>query len=172
MECIIGKDKFTLIKFEDNKYAHIFPVTKYQFERYIWEKAPDINYDEILKAKPRIAPEKVSKKNLKQLFLTGLTFKEAMGFAEWSGGRLPSKKELDRLEEYVLEIGIQEIKKLLKRHNNRASIDKRFLTIVNAFEGMNIRKIKDLFTFTQIDEFCCSHVSITERIYVKRLNNG
>lgn len=169
MEFIIGKDKFPLVEFENNKYAQISPVTKYQFERYIWETAPDIDYDKILQANPRISPDEVNKKNLNFLFITNLTFKEASDFARWMGGRLPSKSELDRLEESVSEIEIREIKRLLERHNN---IDKRFLTILNAFEGMNIRKIKDLFLFTQISEFCCSHVSVTGRICAKSLKQS
>lgn len=170
MEFIIGKDKFPLIKFDDNTYTHIFPVTKYQFERYIWEAAPDINYVEIIKTNTRISPDKINKRNLDKLFLTNLTFKEATGFAEWSGGRLPSKSELDILENSVSKIDVQEIKRLLERHNN---IDKRFLTILNVLEKMNIKNIKDLFTFIQIGEFCCSYTSISAgRIYVKRLNDN
>lgn len=169
MEFTIGIDKFPLIKFDVNSYTHIFPVTKYQFERYIWEKAPDINYDKLLMVNPRISPDKINKRKLDNLFLTNLTFKEATGFAEWTGGRLPSKRELDRVEAYVSEIEIRAIKGLLERHNN---IDRRFSTILNVLEGVKIRRIKDLFAFLQIGELCCSHVSIPGAIHVRGISDG
>jgi len=77
----IGIDKFPLIKFDTNKYTHIFHVTKYQFERYIWETAPNIDYDKIIAENPRIPPDEISSKNLKSLFMTNVTLREASEFA-------------------------------------------------------------------------------------------
>lgn len=170
MKFKIGRDKFPLIEFEESKYAHVFPVTKYQFERYIWETASDVDYDELIKANPRISPDALDNKKLKQLFMTGLSFTEASNFAKWMGGRLPAKGELDKFGSYISRAEIGKIRYYLSEHlKKEASIDKRFLTILTVFENMNI---EDVRYFTQIGEFCREYISIDGRIYIKRLNGS
>lgn len=170
MEFIICVDKFPLIKFDSNKYTHIFPITKYQFERYIWETTPNIDYDKIIAENPRIPPDEISSKNLKHLFITNITFREASEFANWIGGRLPAKGELDKLDSYISRVEIGEISYYLFKHlKNEASIDRRFLTILDVIKNMNIKNIR---YFTQIGEFCREYISIDGRIYIKRLNGS
>lgn len=169
MKFVIEIDKFPLIKFDKDKYAHIFPVTKYQFERYIWESAPNINYNEIIEANPRISPNEANEGNLDLMFLTNLTFEEARGFAEWVGGRLPTKNELDSLNEYISGIKIGEIKNLLEKPENKTFIDERLLNILGKFESMNVKKIGDIFPLIQISEFCCTHAFIHKKIHFDKL---
>jgi len=62
-------------------------------------------------------------------------------------------------------VEIEKIRYHLFEHlKNEASIDKRFLTILDVFK--NIRH------FTQIGEFCREHISIDGRVYIKRLDGS
>jgi hypothetical protein len=161
MEFIIGNDKFPLIKFEDNKYSHIFPVTKYQFERYIWETAPGIDYDTIVF--PRVSPDEINKKNLKHLFVTNITFKEATEYANWLEGRLPAKDEIEKIYFYISE-NIKEIYNLPNLLKNETSIDRRFFVIINKLKQNGIEN------FMQISEFCREYITVDGRIYIKKFN--
>jgi len=135
MEFIIGKDKFPLIKFEDNNYAHIFPITKYQFERYIWETEPDINYDEMLNTNPRISPHEVNKKNMKHLFITHISFRDAIAYCAWAGGRLPTISEKTAICEALKKIS----KNQLVEFCNKNDVDKRLLSLVsNEIKNLNV----------------------------------
>jgi hypothetical protein len=152
MKFKIGIDKFPLIEFDESKYTHVFPVTKYQFERYIWETAPDINYDELIKANPRISPDALDKKKLKQLFMTGLSFTEACNFAKWMGGRLPVRKEVEAIYKHLCSMQVEKIFDSIK---NSRDMDRRSLIaltkILNLFQN---DKVADVIESSKIKELC------------------
>lgn len=152
MEFIIGIDKFPLIKFDNDSYTHILPVTKYQFERYIWETSPDINYDEMLKTNPRISPEEVSKKKLNSLFITNLTFKEASGFARWMEGRLPIR---DEIEIIYKSLGLMKIRDIFDSIRNSKDIDKRCSIVLSKISSIfPYGKVMDIIENSNMQELC------------------
>lgn len=167
MEFIVGIDKFPLVRVEANKYAHIFPVTKYQFERYIWEKAPNINYEMMIQKNERIPPDEINMRNLDQLFITGISFNEAFLFAKWLGGRLPSIRELERLTAHLSGIKIRE---LFEKTSKEKSLDERWFAILNK---LCISTIADLFKNIRMEELCSKDAYVPEgEIYLRRVNGS
>lgn len=111
MKLIIGSDKFPLINIEKDKYVHVFPVTKYQFERYLYtsKTMPVINYCDTLTANPRISPNELTKKNARCLFMTALSFSEASDYARWMGGRLPLRSEMETFYPQLRDVKVKEL---------------------------------------------------------------
>lgn len=168
MDIIIGKDKFPLIKFDNNKYANILPVTKYQFERYIWEMAPKIVYDESLNKNPRVTPIELTKKNIKQLLITNVSFKEASDFAKWIGGRLPAKNELLSLNKYLSEIRVESLIDITA--SRKKYIDARWFGFLNNLSHVNVT-ITELFRNVQMEELCSNSAFIPEsELWLRNLN--
>jgi len=73
-----------------NYYISLFPVSKYQFERFMAENGPKGNlytddwYESLLEANPRGSWEKQNG-NLWELFLTGIGVDEITPFLEYMG---------------------------------------------------------------------------------------
>ena len=170
MECIIGKDKFPLIKFENDRYTHIFPVTKYQFERYIWEseRAPDINYDDMLKTNPRISPEEVSKKKLNPLFITNITFREASDFARWMKGRLPVRDEIEVIYNCLGSIKVSNIFDSIKKSRD---MDRRCSVVLSKMLSIFPHgTVKDIIENSKIEELCSTMSDMPSSIYTYTCN--
>ncbi len=173
MEFIIGKDKFPLIKFEDSKYAHILPVTKYQFERYIWENALNINYKEIIKGNPRITPYEVNTSNLNNLFITEVSFTGACNYCFWGGGRLPLKSETNKISNILSSINIKEFLDSVSSNNE---IDKRCLVILKTLLSKGSATMDEVHKCIRSNEFFTElPVSFNGNfggIYTGKLNEG
>ena len=78
---------------ELDAYIHLLPVTKIQFEFYLWDAPnPGLDqtwYNEVTKENPRISPSHVSKDNYWQLFMGSLLPSEALNFADWCKAESP-----------------------------------------------------------------------------------
>lgn len=93
-EIILDNYGAPAVALEKDLYIHVIPVTKYQFERYVWEEAPkEFNMDSLNWDKARVSPNEIDSNNLGQLWVNNVSFEEALDFACWNGGRLPTKKE-------------------------------------------------------------------------------
>ncbi len=153
MDIIVGNDKFPLIKFKNDKYVCILPVTKYQFERYIWERAPEINYDDIIIDNPRISPYQVNRRNIKSLFITNISFAEAMDFAKYLGGRLPILNEIYDIYSLLDKISMRNLLEL-----NMEGVDARFLTLLEKIsqnlQDVKNAKISEIIKISRIEELC------------------
>lgn len=73
-----------------NAHMHLLPVTKIQFEYFLWD-APASNLDQgwldrMYKLNERVTPKKIGKSNYWRAFMSGLAPMEAERFASWAGG--------------------------------------------------------------------------------------
>ncbi len=142
-----------MLQFANGNYAHIIPVTKYQFERFIWETIPDLNYDDMIKNNPRISPHELDNKNGHNLFINQLSFDQALVYASWIGGRLPTKNEIRAIYDCIADI---KPASLLNIYEGRlasvacSQLDARWLTLLKTisnyaedfgFVHLNIKEI-------------------------------
>lgn len=106
------KTRFPLIRRSDwNWSISLFPVSKYQFERFLAENKPQGNlytdkwYRELLQLNPRRAWKKCNE-NHWELFITGVSFDEIKPFLRYLGKdfRLPKANEWKALLEVSREI--------------------------------------------------------------------
>ena len=67
--------------------AHLLPVMKVQFERFLAEPNAlgDAWYEAVLAGNPRVSYRKWTEDNREQLLLTGVLAEEAVEFAKWLG---------------------------------------------------------------------------------------
>lgn len=85
-----------LVQFDERKYVSVLPVTKHQFERYLWNAAPSwCDYAALVEETGRITPSQVTEENLTEVFLTNISFLDAEQFCWWVHGRLPTWKDLE-----------------------------------------------------------------------------
>ena len=103
MEFIIDASGAPAVKFSEGKYIQILPVTRYQFERFIWKRMPAwCEYEKSLEEVGRISPDEVTKENFASAFMTNINYDEALEFSQWLGGRLPTVREWDIAYDVVL----------------------------------------------------------------------
>lgn len=98
----LDKTGFPLIKLQKwNFFIGLFPVSKYQFERFMSEKGPVENiftdkwYREILRKNPRISWKNVESAEPWRLFLTGISSDVIKYFLRYLGRdyKLPSESQ-------------------------------------------------------------------------------
>ena len=134
MNLIAGKDRFPMLQFENKKYTHIVPVTKYQFERFIWETSPGLNYDAMIEKNSRISPHELNINNGHNLFINQLSFDQALIFARWMGGRLPTKNEINVIYDHIASINPGSLLKFYKDRLvsiTHGELDARWLTLIS-----------------------------------------
>lgn len=103
MEFIIDASGAPAVKLSEGKYIQILPVTRYQFERFIWKRMPSwCDYEKALEETGRISPDEVTEENFASAFMTNVNFDEALEFSQWLGGRLPTVREWDSAYDAVL----------------------------------------------------------------------
>ncbi len=131
MKMIIGKDMFPLVHLDGSRYTQLMPVTRYQFERYIWETAPEFDYKVNIDGNPRISTKDLNKDNVSQMFISDLSSEQALGYAKWMEGRLPVKKEASAIESLVESISPLLLLKIIrKKKYSIRSIDIRFIHLL------------------------------------------
>ncbi len=120
-----------LAAYARGKYIAVLPVTKYQFERYIWETAPNwINYDLLLEQTGRVSPKEINRNNIGQAFISNINFREAELFCRWAKARPPSSTEWN--ESHKIRFHNRIIERCVKYlHSNEAAkkVDPRLLTL-------------------------------------------
>jgi len=165
MKFIIGEDKFPLVEVKENIYLHIFPITKYQFERFLWDVSPEeINYKKILEVSPRVSPFKLSKKKLSNLFITQVSFEEATQYAQWMKGEIPAFNVILEFEKKFRNLSFSRIKDLLSEYNE---IDIRFWKLLNSFEKMHINNLGILLKSLDGGELCYTDDIFENNICIK-----
>lgn len=142
MEFIIDSNGAPAVRFSKDKYINVLPVTKYQFERYIWKAAPLwCNYDEFVKETGRISPDDVTLHNFLSVFITGISCNEAMDYASYFKCRLPSAKEWD--EAYDSAFCNRDLfAKTLEFMNSRpeAQIDTRLVRLLRGLQNLGLTR--------------------------------
>ncbi len=165
IELIIGADKFPLIKLSENTFIHLLPVTKFQFERFLWSsKNQLIKYQSILEKDDRISPLSVTKRNFEKLFISNITFTEAELYAYWMGGRLPVKDEVLKSQEIIKVLNIKFLMSYTKKHQTK--LDKRFADILQSFENIGINSMSILFSKLISGELCTEYKTIKNELFV------
>jgi len=70
-------------------FVHLFPVTKAQFERFLYAANPrsfgDAWYENLLALNPRVSYREINRQPYERLFLTGVLPDEAITFSQWMG---------------------------------------------------------------------------------------
>jgi hypothetical protein len=172
---VIWKDKAPFVRLDENRYIHLFPVTKYQFERYLWSAAPkNIDYNKMLKIDPRISPHEMTKKNMQNIFTIGLSLSEAVEYANWVGGRLPSINEAETIEGVIASITMAEVLEFTK---NARKLDLRLRSLVAKLEDDYI-DLREFFCYVNLKEMYTGSVHINSdgpfqgKVWVKKLNEN
>jgi hypothetical protein len=104
MEFIIDESGAPAAKFAENRYISVLPVTRYQFERFIWQAAPKwYDYEERSSNQARISPTKLTPQNMHSLIITGLSAEEASEYASHFRSRLPTGDEWDSAYDQIFK---------------------------------------------------------------------
>lgn len=79
---------FPMLRLPNRSYfVHWYPVTKIQFEHFLWAAdAPEITqdlYESILAGNPRISPKEIEPHNYWRMFITGLQMDEIDRYRRW-----------------------------------------------------------------------------------------
>jgi len=86
---VLDPAKFPMLWVDElEAYIHLLPVTKIQYEYYLWD-TPNSGldqpwYDLVTKDNKRISPNAVTKDNYWQLFMTAVLPSEAQQFSQWA----------------------------------------------------------------------------------------
>jgi hypothetical protein len=85
---VLDRANFPMLWVESlNAYIHLLPITKIQYEYYLWDAPnPGLDqewYDQVTKENKRISPHEITKDNYWQLFISAVLPDEAQHFAEW-----------------------------------------------------------------------------------------
>jgi hypothetical protein len=157
-EFIIDSSGAPAVKFNDNKYIGVLPITRYQFERFIWKTAPDwCHYKRPLNASIPFSPLNLRLEHITYLFMTGLNAEEANLYAEYFGTRIPSLKEWDCAYEtlFVKNDLIFEALRFMKMQNE-VKEDNRVLKLLEGIHRLGLvrselnTKISEMvFEFTE-----------------------
>lgn len=74
-----------MVEFRPKLFIHVFPVTRYQLQRFIWTEAPQgFSPNRLFAAENPWSDS---------LWARGLSFDQAAMVADWLGGRLPTREE-------------------------------------------------------------------------------
>lgn len=116
------ENKVSFIKIDDGRYISLFPITKYDFERYIRERNTNIDYDSFLKKDKRISPQEIDNENINRIFINKVNIswvKDYLNYMEEKMSKdiivlLCSQSDLANLEGYIqgnLELIIDSLQK-------------------------------------------------------------
>ena len=121
------ENKIPFIKIEEKRFISIFPITKYDFERFIFEeKYGDIDYGSHLEEDKRILPQEINNQNIKRIFLNKLNIIWVKDYIKYIKNKMSSQNikaklssqfDLDNLETYINESLTLIIKSLQKSNN-------------------------------------------------------
>ncbi len=169
MEFIIDKSGALSVKILKGKYINVLPLTKYQFERFIWETAPEwCDYNEIIKTTGRVTPTRVNKQNHLSALLSNINFDEALEISRWFGSRPPTAKEWDVA--YDMAFGevrlFKEALIYMEKAKERSKLDIRMIRLIENMHSSGVKR-KDLYN--TVGELVCEYpLEPFGRIYLKR----
>lgn len=175
MEFIIDKSGAPLVKFSKEKYIHVFPVTKYQLERFVWQTASLwCDYEIFLKGGKRISPQAITRENFSDVFMTNINFEEALMISKWLGTRPAIVKEWDEAceglfeQETLFEETLNFITKV--KHEQKLKVDTRIEILMSRLNTLGIQR-KDICL--KIGEFACEFPGDPYgRLYLKSENKN
>lgn len=159
------------VKLPEEKYIQLLPLTIYQFERYIWRKAPEwVDYRQFVDIKKRLSPHATSKKNAVSAFLTGVDFIEANRICEQLlSGRAPTSSEWDTAnhtifsKEGVLTAALQ----CLQEAGSRELVDTRYLRYLQRILDIGITRANELKTNELVSEYPYDGDTLFGKIFLK-----
>ncbi len=123
------KTESILVEFALGKYMHIFPVTKFQFEKYLKDQC--IKYKLAHLIDNMYIPQCIEGKNITKPFVRNITFEEARGFCKWVGGRLPTAEEWEI--KYALDYEDIYLNALKFAKNNKDQVDNHIIDLLEKF---------------------------------------
>src|SRR3990172_2482995 len=115
MQIRLDRTGYPLIRIRPiEAFAHLLPVTKVQFERYLSDCQAVPNaafYMEVLNVNARISPKHTTRDNYWGLLATGITPKEAMLCASWmgTGYDLPTSDEWKAMYRHFGDIDLAKL---------------------------------------------------------------
>jgi len=172
-EFIIDDSGGVAVKFEKHKYIQVIPVTKYQFERFIWQTGSCWDdYNQAIKDLSRISPQQLNKQKIINLFARNICFEDAQRFCKHFKARIPTKEELDRAYKSIFQYNIlfQEVLSYIRSQRHKKDSDARIIKIIEAFVKIRIIR-KGFGTLAGIGELVSEFSDEPYgRIYA-RLNN-
>ena len=88
-DLVLDRTNFPMLWVESLKaYIHLLPVTKIQYEYYLWDAPnPGLDqkwYDRVTAENKRISPHAITRDNYWQIFIGAILPSEAQHFAKWS----------------------------------------------------------------------------------------
>jgi hypothetical protein len=169
MEFIIDYSGAPAVRFSKNKYISVLPVTKYQFERIIWNTASCWQeYKRLLEISGRVAPHEINIGNLSSVFITGISFDEGMSYAKCMDGRLPTGKEWESAYEFFQDTELFSNALNFLIQSSSRKIDKRLITLLKQLVNIGIIRT-EFYNIKEITpEFSKRPYGI---IYTKSLQN-
>jgi len=145
------ENKIPFIKIKEKCFISIFPITKYDFERFIFEeKYGGINYENYLEEDKRISPKEINNQNIKSIFINKLNISWVKDYIKYIKNKtssqnieanLSSQYDLDDLENYINK-NLTSIIDDLKKSNN---IDSRLSFCVKKNEIKSLMLKNKLF---------------------------
>lgn len=150
MEIIYDRTNFPLLKIDPlNKFIHVLPVTKIQFERFLSD--PDASPDSqeyilsITKLNPRISTSNFNADEAWKIFATALLPDEIARFTNWLGPtyRLPTRQEWITTKEWLENINANIFHEEISRPNG-----------MNIFAKNIIHKIYEVFSVKSMLDVC------------------
>ncbi len=141
-EIIVDRTGAPLIRFSERKYISVLPVTKYQFERYIGDTAPEwCDYDALVAETGRVSPVNLTKELVSQAFVTNINFEEALDVAEWLGGRPCSVAEWDEVYDvFWKQDELFEKTLTLLNSEDDKQVDRRWIVLLEALKKFGISR--------------------------------
>lgn len=142
MKFITDKSGAPAVRFSEGKFINVLPVTKYQFERFIWKSAPLwCDYKKMIEDSARISPVEVNKRNLSAAFMTNINFEEALEFSEYFGLRLPTVKEWDEVYDILFREDLfKETLEYMEGINGKQKIDRRVWGLIKSLHSLGIKR--------------------------------
>lgn len=149
--------KSILFNFKSGLYAHIFPVTIYQYEAYLLSqnKASNLNKTPLIK---------LTRENYSSVFINNINLEEAISFSNWIGAKIPTFLEWDdkflEASNNLFEMAFDFAKK------NKNKIDSKIFHLLKFLNNENITYYQ---IYEEIGELCVEKKSLDYhgKIYLK-----
>lgn len=143
MDFIVDRTGAPLVHIGSQRYISVLPVTKYQFERYIWSCAPEaLDYQTIVEKTGRVSPTQINKNNVLSAFMTFINFSESIHFCDWLKARLPTCNEWNTAFDMVFSNDnlFDDVFDLLQHSEHLNMIDIRLWKLIEVLKQLDIKR--------------------------------